>query len=167
LRLRFGDVFSLQMGWKPVVIINGIKAVQDMLVTCGEDTSDRPPTPIFEFLGLKPKSQGVILASYGPEWREQRRFSVSTLRNFGLGKKSLEEWVTTEAGCLCAAFADHKGRPFNPNTLLNKAVCNVISSLIYARRFDYEDPYFIKMLKIQEDSLKEVSGFIPQVRGSG
>lgn len=54
-------------------------------------------------------SAGVVLASYGPEWREQRRFSVSTLRNFGVGKKSLEEWVTKEAGHLCDAFAAQAG----------------------------------------------------------
>lgn len=52
---------------------------------------------------------GVILASYGPEWREQRRFSVSTLRTFGMGKKSLEEWVTKEAGHLCDAFTAQAG----------------------------------------------------------
>lgn len=52
---------------------------------------------------------GVILARYGHAWREQRRFSVSTLRDFGLGKKSLEQWVTEEAACLCAAFEDQAG----------------------------------------------------------
>lgn len=52
---------------------------------------------------------GVFLARYGPAWREQRRFSVSTLRNLGLGKKSLEQWVTEEAACLCAAFTDQAG----------------------------------------------------------
>lgn len=50
------------------------------------------------------------MARYGPAWHEQRRFSVSTLRNFGLGKKSLEQWVTEEGACLCAAFSDHAGR---------------------------------------------------------
>lgn len=52
---------------------------------------------------------GVILARYGKAWREQRRFSVSTLRNLGLGKKSLEQWVTEEATYLCASFADQAG----------------------------------------------------------
>ena len=145
LQNRYGDVFSLQMAWKPMVVINGLKAMKEMLLTCGEDTADRPPVPIFEYLGVKPGSQGVVLAPYGPEWREQRRFSVSTLRNFGLGKKSLEDWVTKEARHLCDAFTAQAGQPINPNTMLNNAVCNVIASLIFARRFEYEDPYLIRM----------------------
>ena len=52
---------------------------------------------------------GLVLAPYGPEWQEQRRFSMSTMRNFGLGKKSLEQWVTEEAGHLCDAFTKEAG----------------------------------------------------------
>ncbi|XP_075816230.1 cytochrome P450 2D3-like [Microtus pennsylvanicus] len=163
LRQRYGDVFSLQMAWKPTVVINGLKAVQEALVTCGEYTSDRPPMPIFEHMGAGPKAKGVALAPYGPEWREQRRFSVSTMRNFGLGKKSLEQWVTDEAGHLCDAFADQAGQPFNPHSLLNKAACNVISSLIYARRFEYGDAHFTNMLKTLDDNMGENTGLIPEV----
>ena len=61
----------------------------------------------------------------------------------------------------------HPGCPFNPSTFLNKAVCNVIASLIFARRFEYEDPYLIRMLKLMEESLTEVSGIIPEVGRSG
>ncbi|XP_046504918.1 cytochrome P450 2D14-like, partial [Equus quagga] len=106
---------------------------------------------------------GVVFARYGHTWREQRRFSVSTLRNFGLGKKSLEQWVTQEASYLCAVFADQGGRPFSPDALLNKAVSNVIASLTFGRRFDYNDPRFLEILDLTEDILKEQSGFLPQV----
>ncbi|XP_008060182.1 cytochrome P450 2D6-like [Carlito syrichta] len=163
LRHRFGDVFSLQLGWAPVVVLNGLAAVREALVTRGEDTADRVPAPLFDHLGFGPRSQGIFNARYGPAWREQRRFSVSTLRNFGLGKKSLEQWVTEEASCLCAAFADHAGHPFSPNSLLDRAVSNVIASLNIGRRFEYDDPLLLRMLNLVESHLKEESSILAMV----
>ncbi|OBS68849.1 hypothetical protein A6R68_02639, partial [Neotoma lepida] len=31
LQQRYGDVFSLQMAWKPMVVVNGLKAVREVL----------------------------------------------------------------------------------------------------------------------------------------
>lgn len=58
LRQRYGDVFSLQLAWTPVVVLNGLVAMREALVTYSEDTSDRPHTPLLEFQGFKPHSQG-------------------------------------------------------------------------------------------------------------
>ncbi|KAL4681778.1 hypothetical protein H8959_007255 [Pygathrix nigripes] len=109
------------------------------------------------------KSQGVFLVYYGPAWREQRRFSVSTLRNLGLGKKSLEQWVTEEAACLCAAFAYQAGCPFRPNGLLDKAASNVIASLTCGCHFEYDDPRFLRLLDLAQEGLKQESSFLHQV----
>lgn len=54
-------MFSLQIAWKPVVVINGLKAVRELLVTYGEDTSDRPLLPIYNHLGYGHKSKGKAL----------------------------------------------------------------------------------------------------------
>nr|XP_023415641.1 cytochrome P450 2D17-like isoform X1 [Loxodonta africana] len=163
LRRRFGDVFSIQLAWTPVVVLNGLKAVREALVLRGEDPADRPLVPVYENLGFGPRGKGLILARYGHAWREQRRFSLSTLRNFGLGKKSLEQWVTEEAACLCAAFAAQAGRPFRPNALLNKAVSNVIASLVHGRRFDYDDPTLLKLLELVDAGLKQDSAFMREM----
>uniref|UniRef100_G3UBC9 Cytochrome P450 n=1 Tax=Loxodonta africana TaxID=9785 RepID=G3UBC9_LOXAF len=163
LRRRFGDVFSIQLAWTPVVVLNGLKAVREALVLRGEDTADRPPVPVYEHLGFGPRAQGLILARYGHAWREQRRFSLSTLRNFGLGKKSLEQWVTEEAACLYAGFAAQAGRPFRPTALLNKAVSNVIASLVHGRRFDYDDPTLLKLLELADAGLKQDSAFMREM----
>lgn len=61
LQGRYGDVFSLQLAWTPVVVLNGPAVVHEALVTHGEDTSDRPPTPVLEHVGFGPHAEGKAL----------------------------------------------------------------------------------------------------------
>uniref|UniRef100_G1TU02 unspecific monooxygenase n=1 Tax=Oryctolagus cuniculus TaxID=9986 RepID=G1TU02_RABIT len=58
LRRRYGDVFSLQLAWTPVVVLNGPAVIREALVTYGEDTADRPPAHTLEPLGFGPHAQG-------------------------------------------------------------------------------------------------------------
>ncbi|XP_078496980.1 cytochrome P450 2D6-like [Lissotriton helveticus] len=151
LRKKYGDVFSLQFCWDNVVVINGLESVKEGLITKSDDTSDRPNFPVMEKYTFKENCSGVVLARYGQSWRDVRRFSLSTLRDFGLGKKSLAERVTEEAGFLCSAFKSKNGRPFDPHLMINNAVSNVICSIIFGDRFEYDDKKFQKVLKLFDD----------------
>ncbi|OPJ69003.1 cytochrome P450 2D14 [Patagioenas fasciata monilis] len=80
-----------------------------------------------------------------------------------MGKKSLEERVMEEAEFLCSAVNSEEGRPFNLHFLVNNAVCNVICTTIYGKRFDYGDETFKKLLHLFEKFLKEETGFLTQL----
>ncbi|XP_072276316.1 cytochrome P450 2D15-like [Pyxicephalus adspersus] len=137
--------------------------MKEALINRSEDIADRPRFPISEKLGHEDRAKGLILVGYGNSWKEQRRFTLTTLRNFGMGKRSVEERVTEEAQYLCAAFSSHKGLPFDPCYLINNAVSNVICSIAFGDRFDYDDAKFLKLLHLFDESLRAGSGFLAQV----
>ncbi|NWI51924.1 CP2DH protein, partial [Calyptomena viridis] len=176
LRKKFGNIFHLQNCWTNVVVLNGYKAVKEALVNKSEDFADRPYLPIYEHLGYGRKSEGkypdiscssiipgIVLARYGHIWKELRKFTLSTLRNFGMGKKSLEERVVEEAGFLCSAIKSKEGHSFNARFFVNNAVCNVICTIVFGDRFNYGDETFKKLLHLFENFLNEETGFLPQL----
>uniref|UniRef100_A0A674IUX2 Cytochrome P450 2D15 n=1 Tax=Terrapene triunguis TaxID=2587831 RepID=A0A674IUX2_9SAUR len=160
---KFGKIISLQIGWKNVVLLNGLEAVKEALVQRSEDFADRPPFSLFDHMGYRKNCEGIMMARYGHGWKELRRFTLSTLRNFGLGKKSLDQRVTEEAGCLCSAFSSKYGHPFNPRFLINSAVGNVMCSLTFGNRFEYNDEKFQRMLHLIEEAFNIGAGIMSQV----
>ncbi|CAN2390081.1 cytochrome P450 [Pristimantis euphronides] len=79
-----------------------------------------------------------------------------------MGKKSLEERVTEEAQCLCAEFKSQKDQ-FDPRFLINNAVSNVICSIAFGDRFEYNDAKFQRLLRLFESSLQAESGLLAQI----
>ncbi|XP_029446009.1 LOW QUALITY PROTEIN: cytochrome P450 2D15-like [Rhinatrema bivittatum] len=163
LSKRFGNIFSLQICWRNLVVLNGFEVIKEALVNKSEDIADRPRLPLYEHMGIRDNTAGLVLARYGRAWKDLRRFSLSTLRNFGMGKKTLEERIIEEASFLSSAFESEEGRPFDPHFIINNAVSNVICSVTFGDRFEYNDRKFLKLLHLFEESMELGTGFLPQV----
>ncbi|MBN3310018.1 CP2M1 protein, partial [Amia calva] len=91
-----------------------------------------------------------LLVSSGARWKELRRFSITTLKNFGMGRRSLEERIKEEATYLIEALRKHGGidSAFNPKELLCNAVSNIIYSIVFGQRLDYDDNQFKFLLSV-------------------
>ncbi|KAM5236828.1 cytochrome P450 2C55-like isoform 2-T2 [Ctenodactylus gundi] len=139
----YGPVFTLYFGMKPTVVVHGYEAVKEALEDLGEEFSGRGTFPIVE----KTNTGLGILFSNGTKWKEIRRFSLMTLRNFGMGKRSIEERVQEEACCLVEELRKTKGLPCDPTFILGCAPCNVICSIIFQKRFDYKDHKFLNLME--------------------
>uniref|UniRef100_G1TLX2 unspecific monooxygenase n=1 Tax=Oryctolagus cuniculus TaxID=9986 RepID=G1TLX2_RABIT len=102
---RYGPVFTVYLGMKPTVVLHGYQAVKEALVDLGEEFAGRGSVPMLEKVN---KGLGIIFSNANT-WKEMRRFSLMTLRNFGMGKRSIEDRVQEEARCLVEELRKSNG----------------------------------------------------------
>ncbi|XP_027384928.1 cytochrome P450 2C42-like isoform X1 [Bos indicus x Bos taurus] len=139
----YGPVFTLYFGMNPLVVLHGYEAVKEALIDLGEEFSGRGSCPVIQRAS---KGYGVIFSN-GKIWKETRRFSLMTLRDFGMGKRSMEDRVQQEACCLVEELRKTDGLPCDPTFILGCAPCNVICSIIFQNRFDYKDQIFLDLME--------------------
>ncbi|XP_073454717.1 cytochrome P450 2C8-like [Aquarana catesbeiana] len=154
-----GDVFTVHLGSRRVVVLHGCDAVKEALVDNADVFSDRGKVPAAEFAF---KGYGIFLSN-GERWKQLRRFSLTTLRNFGMGKRSIEERILEESQCLGVEFRKKAGSPIDPTYLLTLAVSNVICSIVFGERFDYEDKNFLGLLAMLKESFRIINSLVGQL----
>ncbi|XP_014679541.1 PREDICTED: cytochrome P450 2G1-like [Priapulus caudatus] len=135
------------MGPQFAVVLNTVDLAREAFKQQGEVTSGRNYHFLLaRYLGDENEVFHGISFNEGKRWKEQRKFALSKLREFGMGKVSIEKKIQEEASICLAHLSDTKGEPFDPQTLLNNVVINVIASIEFGKRYDYDDPAFHKLV---------------------
>nr|XP_054754753.1 cytochrome P450 2C15-like [Lytechinus pictus] len=161
LSKRYGEIYCLRIGSKMFTVISSPSLVKELIVKQADVTSNRIPLP---FLAQTMGYTGGIAFSEGEPWQELRRFSLSALRNFGMGRRGIESRIQEEAHILCDAFAGKSGEAFDAMHLTNAAVSNIICTITFGRRLEYDDPIFIDMIR-RLRNVTNVLGINPIIRG--
>ncbi|XP_061740847.1 cytochrome P450 2K1-like isoform X2 [Nerophis ophidion] len=173
LSKRYGPVFTVYLGLKKVVVLAGCKTVRQALINHADEFGEREINPLFhdftkghgldidgvcsfDAAGLQDEpgvNSGIIFAN-GDSWKELRRFTLTTLRDFGMGKRLSEEKITEECHYLIEEFEKHKGKAFDTTTLLSYAASNIISAIMFGERFDFKDPLLQDMVKNDQETIR-------------
>ncbi|XP_078503735.1 cytochrome P450 2K1-like [Lissotriton helveticus] len=150
LSKEYGSVFSVHIGLQKTVVLAGYETVRDALVNHAEEFSERAHIPLFQETS---KGNGLIF-SHGENWKVMRRFTLTTLRDFGMGKRTIEDKITEECEFLLKNFESYQGKPFNNTTIMNAAVANIIVSIVLGHRYDYKDKTFLRLLNLIAENFR-------------
>jgi len=65
-----------------------------------------------------------LIVSNGERWRQLRRFTLTTLRDFGMGRKRMEQWIQEESEHLLKSFEETRCEELtNTLNLLCTRIC--------------------------------------------
>ncbi|XP_059161817.1 cytochrome P450 2B2-like [Physella acuta] len=167
-RKQCGDIFSLYLGEKLMVVLNGYDVIYEALVTRGDEFSDRPRMFVHEASGSSYTDKGFAFLS-GNLWRENRATSMRLLKQLGMGRNIMAEKIQEEVSSYLTALSHLQGQPTDIRDLTYASVSNVTCSLMFGHRFDYDDVEFQRLLSLMRDVMSNVQmnsllNFIPLLK---
>ena len=160
LRKRYGDVYSMDMGSCGGIIISELSIMKKLL--------NKDAFSIREESVLPPKIRQVMLeirggqgehgiaTSSGDNWKEQRRFTLKHLKDFGLGKKSMEILIMDEVKELSETWKSELRSSYDDELPINWAtfnmsILNALWGIVSGKRFNLNNENEIEMFRIMNE----------------
>ncbi|XP_075553184.1 cytochrome P450 2J4-like [Dermacentor variabilis] len=163
LRQKYGNVFGVHLGCRYVVFLCDFGSIKEALSQ--DSLLNRPEEFPFK---VNEHSQGLIVLN-GPLWKEQRRFSLKLFKNLGIATQAMEKHIHEELSYLLRELESVKSGRIVPTSVLTPSTSNIISALVFGRRFEYDDPervYLDKLIEVIPALAAQVSAinFFPWLR---
>ncbi|ESP03944.1 hypothetical protein LOTGIDRAFT_110341 [Lottia gigantea] len=153
LRKKYGDVFSVQMGSFPAIVISGKDTIKEALVTSGDDFSGRPD---FYTATLLDDAESLTFGTFGNRYIQQRKIGSNVLYAFSNARTNpLEDMVEEEVRRLCEEFEKHEGEPFDPSSAIFLSVGSVLYQICYGQNEEVRnDEKFCQFVEVSGDFSK-------------
>lgn len=145
---------GLRIGKDRIVMVNTLEANKEMLYN--EDIDGRPKG-IFYQTRTWGERKGVLLTD-GELWKEQRRFLLKHLKDFGFGRKGMGEVAKSEAEYMVKdvmkMIADNNnngGYVTHMHNFFNTYILNTLWTMIAGLRYNPTDPQMIMLQQLLFD----------------
>ena len=167
----YGPIIGLKLGSYPVVLLNSLEAIKEAFVK--KDYFKKRPHYLYAISKInRHPEEGPIRGVFwtnGDLWRKSRSFALSAMRDFGMGKKSIEGKIQEEAVSLCQELLKVTGQPFDIQLLLQECVSNIICNICFGSRFEYKNRKFQHLMQIlsffsQSECYSSATNYIPLLR---
>ena len=159
---QYGHVFRVYLGSQLVIVVSGVNAVKEVLVTRSAAFGGRPSAHTVDIFSHNGKAIGF--ADYSPEWRLHRKVAVSALKMYTSGALTRVPDINVEFDLLVKRLHSTNGQPHDITKEIRLAVMNVVCALVFGSRYELDDPEFSRLDKIRSTIFKMLgSGSVTDV----
>lgn len=151
---EFGPVFTFWLADRPFIFITSYEVMKETFVKDGDTFADKQLNQIDK---KKLQRNYGVLDTNGEMWREHRRFTLSQLRDLGLGKDLMQEKILLEIEEQFKDINSHLGEEIDLPSVLDRGVGNVINLTLFNKRFETNQRDEFTYLKSLIDGLRDVA----------
>lgn len=152
---RYGDIFSITVGTKPLVVLNSFPLIQEAMSM--KEFSGRPS--IFSGTFFQ-KGKTGICTTEGKTWENHREFFHQQMRNFldegGKGTQGFIEVIMDEIDDIKIDLTKKIGEPIGLAYRLNVSLINILWTIASGRRLHAQQQEFQSVY----ECIDKITGFM-------
>ncbi|KAI1707807.1 cytochrome p450 domain-containing protein [Ditylenchus destructor] len=157
---QYGPVYTFWMAEQPVVAITDYKTIKETCIQDGDTYAGRNMFNEAMRLLRGGTLNGVVLLE-GEPFRENRRFIIQALREFGMGKSEAESKILIESDYWIESLKKELNsgiREHNMTKWIDLAVGSIINQVLFGYRFSGgHEEEFGKLKKIIDSLILEIT----------
>ena len=99
---------------------------------------------------------GVAMTS-GSVWKEQRRFALTVLRDFGMGRLRMEEKIMDALNPFMDYLSTNVSKEVDPAVEISTAVANVIGNIIFGPQYNPSSDDTSRFIRCIDENFRNIS----------
>ncbi|KAJ8045775.1 Steroid 17-alpha-hydroxylase/17,20 lyase [Holothuria leucospilota] len=152
---KYGDIFSIRIGQRWTVILNGAAVIKEALLKKGIEFANRPSS--FSIDLFSEGGKDIVFGQFTPTWKLHRKLAYSAFRTLATGNNERFEKLVYSILPGLIKHLDSKGsEPFNPKTAMASSIYNILATMCFGKQFEFDGPEVKFWMRMSQQGIELV-----------
>ncbi|KAH7846315.1 hypothetical protein Vadar_012431 [Vaccinium darrowii] len=157
---KYGSVFFLWLGWRPVLVISTPSAIEECFTKNDIIFANRPSLP--SIMRLENDSRSLVMAPYGTHWRNLRRFAAIEI--FSSVRIQMTSRIRAdEVRFLAKKLFAMRNRKVEVNSMFFFLTFNIMMKMVSGRRYFEGDELDSEKERNEFNDIREIFSVPPSL----
>ncbi|CAH0393486.1 unnamed protein product [Bemisia tabaci] len=156
---KYGQVYKLQLGNLPCVVVNGLDNIREVLMSKAQFFDARPNFKRYNDLFAGDKANSLAFSDWSDAQKVKREMlrAHTFPRAFSARFHELDTYMNIELNDLTNVLKTNEGSPVALKPLLLHSCANIFTSYFTSHRFERDHPRYAEILESYDEIFYEVN----------